>query len=166
MTDLGLSNCPVPKEQQPINEYEQLKESWFFGWTDQGWLIYLQKLAWVWAVSWLITGPISAASFPWKKYPGQFFLGGAAGAIFFVALVLLRLYLGWKYVSDRLESQTITYEESGWYDGQSWTKPAEVLTRDRLIVSYQIKPIMSRLQKSALAIGLWFLVTAIIWYFI
>lgn len=165
MKDAGLSTCPVPPEQQPINEYEQLKESWFFGWTAEGWLVYLRKLTWVWGISWFVTGPVSAASFPPGKYPVAFFLGGAAGAMFFVALVLLRLYLGWKYVSDRLQSPTIAYEESGWYDGQSWTKTSEILTRDRLIVNYQIQPILTRLQQSFLAIALWFLMTGIIAYF-
>ena len=28
----SLDFCPVPEEQQPVNEYEQLKESWFFRW--------------------------------------------------------------------------------------------------------------------------------------
>lgn len=166
MSELGLSTCPVPTEQQPINEYEQLKESWFFGWTVQGWLIYLKKLAWVWGLSWFVTGPVSAASFPPGEYPMQFFLCGAGGAILFVALVMLRLYLGWKYVSDRLESPSITYEESGWYDGQSWTKPSEILTRDKLIVTYEIKPVLRRLQQGFGAIALWFMVTAIIWYFL
>lgn len=164
MKDGGLSACPVPSEQQPINEYEQLSSSWFFGWTNQGWLVYLRKLAWVWGISWLLTGPVSAASFPPGKHPLLFFLGGATGAMFFVALVLLRLYLGWKYVRDRLYSPTITYEESGWYDGQSWTKTAEILTRDRLIVSYQIEPILKRLQQSLVAIALWFPLAAIMMY--
>jgi len=51
-----------------------------------------------------------------------------------VLLALVRLYLGW-YMCDRLISPTIFYEESGWYDGQTWTKPSEVL--QRLIVTYK-----------------------------
>ncbi|MEB3174634.1 MAG: CGLD27 family protein, partial [Cyanobacteriota bacterium] len=35
--------------------------------------------------------------------------------------------------------------ESGWYDGQTWPKPPEVLVRDRLIVQYQVSPILRRL---------------------
>ena len=164
MKELGVSACPVPKEQQPINEYQELNDSWFFGWTTKGWLIYLRKLAWVWAISWVVTGPVSAASFRPGNDPVQFFLCGAGGAMFFVALVLLRLYLGWKYVSDRLDSPDVSYEESGWYDGQSWTKTSEILSRDRLIVSYEIKPILTRLQKSFGAIALWILLSVMIWY--
>lgn len=40
--------CPVPTEQQPVNEYEQLKESCFFRWATLNWLGYWRKLAWVW----------------------------------------------------------------------------------------------------------------------
>ena len=28
---------------------------------------------------------------------------------------------------------TVPYEESGWYDGQIWIKPPEILLQDRLI---------------------------------
>jgi len=47
----------------------------------------------------------------------------------------VRLYLA-GLMCDRLISPTIFYE-SGWYDGQTWTKPSEVLTRERLIVTYR-----------------------------
>jgi len=33
-----------------------------------------------------------------------------------------------------------------WYDGQSWTKPEAILGRDRLIVTYQLRPVLRRLQ--------------------
>ncbi|MGB1417699.1 MAG: CGLD27 family protein, partial [Synechococcus sp.] len=38
------------------------------------------------------------------------------------------------------------YEESGWYDGQVWIKPPEVLLQDRLIGTYEIYPGLLRLQ--------------------
>jgi hypothetical protein len=40
---------------------------------------------------------------------------------------------------------TVPYEESGWYDGQIWIKPPEVLIQDRLIGTYEIYPGLSRL---------------------
>jgi hypothetical protein len=86
-----------------------------------------------------LSGPIAAASFPLKKAPFLFFCAGIFGSTILVGLVLLRLYLGWIYVYDRLQSEKVFYEESGWYDGQIWTKTAAILTRDRLIVSYQIQ---------------------------
>jgi hypothetical protein len=45
---------------------------------------------------------------------------------------------GWSYVGDRLLSAVIPYEESGWYDGQMWVKPPEILARDRLLGSYKV----------------------------
>jgi Conserved in the green lineage and diatoms 27 len=146
--------CPVPEEQRPINEYEQLKESWFFNWATLDPLVYYQKLSWVWFWSWSISGPIAAASFNPQKHPIQFALTGSAGAGLFVVSILIRLYLGWYYVRDRLSQETIFYEESGWYDGQTWLKPTNMLSRDRLIVSYQINPIFTRLHQTVLLLAI------------
>ena len=41
---------------------------------------------------------------------------------------------------------TVPYEESGWYDGQVWIKPPEVLLQDRLIGTYDVYPGLLRLQ--------------------
>ena len=142
----SVSVCPVPSEQQPVNEYEELNSSVFFRSCTLEWGEYITKLAWIWSLSWLVAGPVAAASFAPYKYTAQFILYGTAAALVGVVLAVVRLYLGWFYVYDRLASSTIFYEESGWYDGQTWTKPTEILTRDRLIVTYQIKPILQRLQ--------------------
>lgn len=148
MIESSVSACPVPDEQQPLNEYQELTESWFFSWGKLDPIKYSRKLAWVWAWSWLITGPLAAASFAPNKHLLQFILCSSAGAGIALVLTLLRLYLGWSYVRERLLKETIFYEESGWYDGQTWTKPTEILTRDRLIVSYQVKPILQRLERT------------------
>lgn len=155
--------CPVPEEQQPVNEYEELKESWFFRWAILDRTEYLKKLAWLWLWSWALVGPIAAASFPVRKAFWPFLFSGVFGVTLAVGLVLLRLYLGWIYIHDRLRSEKIFYEESGWYDGQIWTKTPAVLTRDRLIVSYQIEPILTRLKKTAVAIGLIVFTSGILW---
>lgn len=159
----SVSICPVPAEQQPINEYQELQESWFFSWVTLDQRSYIMKLAWVWGWSWLVAGPVAAASFVPKKYLVQFMLCGGAGASVFLALTLLRLYLGWSYVRDRLLRETIFYEESGWYDGQTWTKPPEILMRDRLIVSYQIQPILQRLKRTFTILVLFFISGSLIW---
>jgi Conserved in the green lineage and diatoms 27 len=163
MMDSSVSVCPVPAEQQPINEYQELKESWFFSWATLDWRRYAIKMAWVWGWSWLIAGPVAAASFAPSKAPGQFFLCGAALAGFFMTLALLRLYLGWSYVRSRLQEPTVFYEESGWYDGQTWLKPQEVLTRDRLIVTYQVQPILLRLMRTFGLLGFIFCIGCLIW---
>lgn len=73
-----------------------------------------------------------------------------------MGLLLLRLYLGWFYVRNRLTQETIVYEESGWYDGQIWTKSPEILARDRLIATYEIQPILKRLQQTGLVLAIAF----------
>jgi hypothetical protein len=165
MMESSVSICPVPIEQQPINEYQELKESWLFRWVTLDLRDYIIKLIWVWGWSWLVAGPVAAASFSPNKHLVQFMLCGGAGASVFLTLMLLRLYLGWSYVRDRLLRETIFYEESGWYDGQTWTKPPEILTRDRLIVSYQVQPILLRLKRTFGILTLFFVGGSLIWIF-
>ncbi|MBR8830678.1 MAG: hypothetical protein N5P05_000822 [Chroococcopsis gigantea SAG 12.99] len=166
MKESPVSFCPVPEEQQPVNEYEQLKDSWFFSWpTLEPWA-YGKKLAWVWGWSWLLVGPIVAASFPIKKHPLEFILWGLIGTLLSVGLVLARLYLGWNYIKDRLNADKVFYEESGWYDGQTWTKTPGVLTRDRLIVAYQIVPLLDRLGKTALIVITVIISSGLLWLLI
>jgi hypothetical protein len=158
------SLSPVPPEQQPANEYQELKDSWLFRWVTLERPEYLAKLAWVWLWSWPISGPVAAASFPPEKYPVQFLLGGAAGASLILTIVLLRLYLGWNYVRSRLASSTVFYEESGWYDGQTWPKTPEEIAKDRLIVHYQVQPLLQRLRKTFAYFILLILLGRIIWF--
>ena len=49
-------------------------------------------------------------------------------------------------MSKRLLSAAIEYEETGWYDGQIFLKPPEILARDRLLGTYEVKPIIAKLQ--------------------
>jgi hypothetical protein len=166
MMESSVSVCPVPTEQQPINEYQELNDSWFFGWVKLDLRAYIIKLTWVWAWSWLVAGPLAASSFAPGKHLLHFILCGSAGAAVFVVLTLLRLYLGWSYVRDRLWQETVFYEESGWYDGQTWTKPPEILTRDRLMVSFQIQPIMQRLKRTFGILALCVFSGSLIWNFV
>ncbi|MGB0561547.1 MAG: CGLD27 family protein [Spirulinaceae cyanobacterium] len=142
------SVCPVPPEQQPLQEYEDLQAAWLFNWAVQPLGVYCRKLAWIALWSGLLLAPLAAASFPWDKAPVQFGLTTLAAAIGMVLLLVLRLYSGWGYIRDRLDRTTVTYEESGWYDGQTWTKPPEVLARDRLVMTYQVQPALTRLQRT------------------
>lgn len=164
MLESSVTVCPVPTEQQPINEYQELKESWFYSWATLEVRSYATKIAWVWVWSWLVAGPVAAASFAPMKASGKFFLLGGAIASLLMSLVLLRLYLGWWYVRSRLVDSTVFYEESGWYDGQTWVKPLEVLTRDRLIATHQVKPILQRLVRTFGWLLLSFTIGSLIWF--
>ncbi len=158
--------CPVPAEQQPINEYQELQESWFFRWATLELNHYLKPIVILWLLSWVIAAPVAVVSFPPAKYPIQFFLSASAGAFLLPTLALIRLYLGWIYVRNRLSQETIFYEESGWYDGQCWQKPEEVLQRDRLIVTYQIRAPLRRLQLTFVVIASLLFANALIWIFL
>jgi hypothetical protein len=155
--------CPVPVEQQPINEYQDLKESWFFGWATLDLWAYIKPLIILWMLSWLVSAPVAAASFPISKDWFHFGLSGALGAMVLPSLALVRLYLGWIYVCSRLSQATVFYEESGWYDGQVWMKPEEVQQRDQLIVTYQIQSILTRLKRTFSVIALLFLGGIVLW---
>jgi hypothetical protein len=157
--------CPVPLEQQPLEEFRLLQESSFFRWAMLESRPYAMSIVWVWVWSWLVAGPVAAASFPPSKHLTQFLLVGSAGAVFILCLVLSRLYLGWIYIRGRLLSQTVFYEESGWYDGQTWVKPPEIIDRDRLIVSYEIKPILQRLHRTFAVLAVILLGEAGFWAF-
>jgi hypothetical protein len=155
--------CPVPTEQQPINEYQELRESWFFRWGTLDLWGYLKPTVILWSLSWLVSFPVAATSFSPSKHPVDFFLFGAAGAMILPTLALVRLYLGWWYVRNRLAQPLVVYEESGWYDGQVWEKPDDILQRDRLIVTYQIQSILKRLKITFSVIAILFGVGIGVW---
>lgn len=85
--------------------------------------------------------------------PVNWVLGSASGGLFVVTLAVVRMYLGWAYVGNRLLSATVEYEETGWYDGQIWVKTAEVLARDRLLGSFQVKPVLGRLKNTLVGLA-------------
>jgi hypothetical protein len=145
--------CPVPPEQQPVNEYQELAESSFFRWVTLPKRQFIFKFIWVWVFSLFISSPIAAASFSPLQTPLSFFLSSGLGASLFMAFFLIRLYLGWSYIGDRLRKTKIVYEESSWYDGQIWEKPLEFYRRDQLIFQYQVQPILKRLYKSMILLG-------------
>ncbi|MEM7757555.1 MAG: CGLD27 family protein [Cyanobacteria bacterium P01_A01_bin.40] len=156
--------CPVPQEQQPIYEYEQLKESWLFDWGTLAVGKYVRKIAWVILWSLLIVAPLSMSIYTPIKNPFELALSSIIGVSLLTGLFLSRIYLGWQYIKNRLQSDRIFYEESGWYDGQTWLKPTAMLNRDRLIVSYEIEPIMRRLQKTYSLIILIIAGCSLIWF--
>lgn len=154
MSQPPSSFCPVPENQQPLQEYEELKEAWLFAWTVQPVTVYVRKLCSVAVLAGLLCAPLAAASFPVDRAPLRFVLATGMGSLFLLFLLIAHLYLGWRYIGDRLTQETVIYEESGWYDGQKWQKPQEILMRDRLVMTYQVNPILSRLHKTFLTLGI------------
>ena len=141
--------CPVPPEQRPLQEYEQLLASWFFVWQSQDLPGLLRPLA----TSWLLLLPVSilVASGSWvlRHHLAQLVLAGMIAAVALPMLLLVRQWLGWKYVHRRLVSERVEYEESGWYDGQVWEKPLAWRQQDLLVAQHQVQPVLRRLQQGA-----------------
>lgn len=133
-----------------------MRDSWFYAWGSRGWASYVKPIVILWVLSWLVSGPMAGASYAPGRYPLPFGLLAAAGALILPALALIQLYVGWLHVGQRLQQAAVPYEESGWYDGQVWPKPEDVLNRDRLIMDYQVKPILQRVRNTLallLAVG-------------
>ncbi|ESQ31220.1 hypothetical protein EUTSA_v10004607mg [Eutrema salsugineum] len=146
------SEIQVPSDQRPVNEYSSLKEGMLYSWGELGPSQFFLRLGGLWLVTFTVLGvPIAAASFNPSREPLRFVLAAGTGTLFLVSLIVLRIYLGWSYVGDRLLSAVVPYEESGWYDGQMWVKPPEVLARDRLLGSYKVnnKQMLKGQRKSA-----------------
>ncbi|KAJ6907629.1 CONSERVED IN THE GREEN LINEAGE AND DIATOMS 27 [Populus alba x Populus x berolinensis] len=139
----------VPFEQRPVNEYSSLKEGPLYSWGELGPGPFLLRLGGLWLATFTVLGvPIAAATFNPSREPLRFVLAAGTGTLFLVSLIILRIYLGWSYVGDRLLSAVIPYEESGWYDGQMWVKPTEV------------KPVIKMLKQTLVRTGA-LLVTAV-----
>eukprot|EP01025_Chloroclados_australasicus_P033697 TRINITY_DN3441_c1_g1_i1.p1 TRINITY_DN3441_c1_g1~~TRINITY_DN3441_c1_g1_i1.p1 ORF type:complete len:313 (-),score=10.74 TRINITY_DN3441_c1_g1_i1:488-1339(-) len=153
--DLLLAeDCPVPKEQQPLYELKSLEQMMMFNWATLPLKQFVQKLIIVYGGFLVFVGlPISAFTFDPFKEPVQFLSSASIGCLFIVIVTVLRLYLGWAHVGNRLLSATVEYEETGWYDGQVWVKPPQVLMRDRLLGNYTVKPTLQRLRNTLVSLA-------------
>ena len=147
--------CPVPLDQRPLQEYQQLRRSWFFAWPADTVGGLIRPLL----ISWLSLLPLSVlvASGSWvlRHQPTRLALCGAVAAIALPLLLLVRQWLGWSYVHRRLVSERVEYEESGWYDGQVWEKPITWRQQDLLVANHQVRPVLRRLRQGiGLAVAL------------
>ncbi|AED91726.1 unnamed protein product [Arabidopsis thaliana] len=153
---LPETDCPVPPEQQPINEYQSLSTSFPFSWASGDLIEYSTRLFLTGASFAFFVGlPVSWFGSIGPEYePVKRILAASSSGIFVVTLAVVRMYLGWAYVGNRLLSATVEYEETGWYDGQVWVKTPEVLARDRLLGSFSVKPVLARLKNTLVILGL------------
>ena len=140
--------CPVPEAQQPLSLYRELVESWFFSWPYRG----EASLGRFLLASWLGVLPISllvaSGSVPLRHDLPRLAAAAAVAALVVPLLLLVRQWLGWTTVLQRLLAERVEYEESGWYDGQVWEKPLAWREQDWLVASHQVRPILARLQRA------------------
>ena len=141
---MNESKCPVPKEQQPTNEFIELSKSIIFSWpkTKKSLVLILIKF-WVGAFALFLV--ISSGSVYFKTSLLKYILLSFFSSLSIPLLIIIRLYLGWKHVFKRLTSERVEYEESGWYDGQVWIKPLFLREKESLIATIEVKPILNNL---------------------
>jgi hypothetical protein len=136
--------CPVPKAQQPTNEFIELSKSKIFSWpkTKKSFIFILIRF---WLGAFILFLVIASGSVYFKTYILRYTLLSFFSSLSIPLLISIRLYLGWKHVFKRLISEKVEYEESGWYDGQIWEKPLVLKEKESLIASIEVKPILKNL---------------------
>ena len=138
--------CPVPLKQRPLNEFNSIRNSWIISWPLLEKSIFYRKLLHSWIFITPITFIISYGSNYLKNNIFDLTLISLTASLIFPLLLLSRQWLSWIYIYKRLNSENIEYEESGWYDGQTWEKPIDWRAKDLLIAQHQIKPILNHLE--------------------
>ena len=158
-------NSPVPINQIPHQEFIQLKNSYFFSWPYKTAFSFNKNIL----ISWLISYPffliISSGSYYLKQNTIKLVFISLAASAIIPFVILLRQYLGWSYVCERLSSHSISYEESDWHDGQTWAKPNLWIIRDKLIINNEIYPIFYRIRITTFILLIIFLIIFIYGFF-
>ena len=141
---MNESKCPVPREQQPTNEFIELSRSIIFSWpkTKKSLIIILIKF---WVGAFVLFLVISSGSIYFKTALLRYILLSVFCSLSIPLIITIRLYLGWSHVFKRLTSERVEYEESGWYDGQVWIKPLVLKEKESLIASVEVRPILKNL---------------------
>ena len=141
---MNMPNCPVPKDQQPTNEFIELSKSKIFSLpkSKKNFSFILIKY---WVGTFIIFLAISSGSVYFETSTLKYILLSFFSSLSFPFLFSLRLYLGWNHIFKRLTSEKIEYEESGWYDGQVWIKPLNLKEKESLIALLEVKPILKNL---------------------
>ena len=136
--------CPVPKEQQPTNEFIELSKSKIFSWPKSKKLLSIILIKF-WIVTFILFLLIASGSIYFKTFLLKYILLSLISSLSIPLLITMRLYLGWNHIFKRLNSEKVEYEESGWYDGQIWIKPLNLKEKESLIASVEVKPILKNL---------------------
>ncbi len=141
---MNESKCPVPKEQQPTNEFIELSKSSIFSWpkTKKSLILALIKS---WVPAFILFLIISSGSIYFKTSILKYIILSFFTSLVIPLLISIRLFLGWNHVFKRLTSERVEYEESGWYDGKVCIKQLVLKERESLIASNEVKPILKNL---------------------
>ncbi len=157
---MNQSKCPVPREQQPTNEFIELSKSKIFSWpkTKKSLILILIKF---WVGAFVLFLVISSGSVYFKTSLLKYILLSIFSSLSIPLLISIRLYLGWNHIFNRLISEKVEYEESGWYDGQVWEKPLVLKEKESLIATIEVKPILKKFNSNFF----YYFSLSFVWYF-
>ena len=149
------SGAPCLRIERPASQLAELQDSLLLGWGGKELGGYVARLGALGSFFYFVLAyPIASYSYDPSTQPFETVVCALSGSFVAVAVFALLIYNNWSYVRDRLLSATVAYEETGWYDGQTYVKDPEMLARDRLLGTYVVRPIVERLRKTLLACGL------------
>ena len=143
---MNNTKCPVPKEQQPTNQYIELSNSMIFSLPKSNKKITLFLILF-WIVFFFLFLMISSGSVYFSENYFKYLLISFFTSLSAPLLISIRLLLGWNHIYKRLISEKVEYEESGWYDGQTWIKPIQLKEKESLIASLEVKPILRKISQ-------------------
>lgn len=145
---LAIQDEQVPESQQPAQELNDLKDTAIFGWGQLDDWAFAKQILTVFAASLVFPSvPIAVITYPLDRDPLQAVLAANVGSLALTGALLLRIWVGWSYVGDRLKKDVGYYEETGWYDGFLSVKPKEVRDRDQLLYRFEVAPVLERVNK-------------------
>lgn len=140
--------CPISENQKPINNYIGLKENSLTSWTTLSNKKYNRKLYFLFLSFFLTISFLRIYSFLGFYYFYDWFLENIFFASFCVLFLLSTILFRWLQIENTFQTARIFYEESSWYDGQTWEKPLILIKNDRLLSSQKIRPVRKRIQQT------------------
>jgi len=142
----------VPEDQQVQTELRELKKQKFMDWpTDDGYNGRLGDL--YQGISLFVSLPIAYTTF--YNLPGELpnlFVAANLGTVVAMVPFVLRLRVGWGFVSQRLRERQ-TYYEANQRGLFARKDKAEVL-RDRLVEQQEVRPVLRRIDASLAGLAL------------
>lgn len=147
---LPFTNRGVPEDQQPVMELSNLRSQAFYEWAESD--EYSSKLTNLYGIIMLFAAlPISYSTF--YNLPNelpQLFLAANIGTFPVMIAFVLRLRVGWGFVSQRLNARKIYYEAQ--QTGLFARKDKETRMRDKLILQSEVQPCLGRIDRSLIAL--------------
>lgn len=140
--------CPIPEDQKPINEYLDLLENNFFNWNGFTTKLYNIKLLNRLGLYFLIFCFLRLERIHENsKITNWLVINLGLGLTIFVFSLVFN-FLRWKDLGKKFSDSQIFYEESSWFDSQTWEKPFFLIKNDKLIFHQKIIPILRRLGRT------------------